>query len=596
MTGKAEMALTIADFVKASSTELSAHIGVDSETGLSVSGLTHQQKLPTETPFLSLTWSKKGKKFVVTEQTLVDLLAVYGPVKQVIMGTGSRKTAIVEFENAKDAEAARAALDGQVVGGKKFHVELAMLRKAYEEACSFSRVPNYDSARREIDPATFVPGLLVYKDFITEEQETILLDELDKSEWKNDVRARQVQHFGYVFNYKTQKCDPSTPLDEMPAFCRSLIDRMPPTFDGIPDQITANEYLPGQGISAHIDTHSAFTASIGTLSLGHASVMEFRHPDDGRCESFLMEPRSLYIMTGASRYQWTHCVQPRMFDVIDNEKVMRQRRVSITFRKLQTTPCTCPYPDQCDSQMFQTNGDDKMYPTLIEQRYVHDFYETIADHFSSTRHSPWPRVAEFVHSLPPGTLIADVGSSMSSFSRLKFLRLGCGNGKYMKCVDPPSGCVGGDRSESLVKICKSRDLNVMVLDALVVPLRSNAFDVALSIAVLHHLSTLAHRLQAVKELLRVLRVGGRGLIYAWAQEQTEDSRRSFDSHKQDCMVPWNLDKRFAKDESTTVVQRYCHMFKEGELDALVRMCGNATIDESYYDQDNWAVLFTKTSD
>ncbi|RHY08831.1 hypothetical protein DYB36_007064 [Aphanomyces astaci] len=153
---------------------------------------------------------------------------------------------------------------------------------------------------------------------------------------------------------------------------------------------------------------------------------------------------------------------------------------------------------------------------------------------------------------------------------------------------------------SLVKICKSRDLNVLVLDALVVPLRSNTFDVALSIAVLHHLSTLAHRLQAVKEVLRVLRVGGQGLIYAWAQEQTQDSRRAFDSHKQDCMVPWNLDKRFAKVDADSgepvVVQRYCHMFKEGELDSLVRMSGNAVVNESYYDQDNWAIRFTKTSD
>ncbi|RHY17121.1 hypothetical protein DYB25_001588 [Aphanomyces astaci] len=427
------MSLTIADFLKASSTEASAHAGAPADTGLTVSGLTHQQKLPSATPYLSLTWSKKGKKFVVTEQTLVDILSVYGPVKQVIMGTGSRKTAIVEFERVKDAQVAKQALDdsGAVFHGKKFHVEPAMLRKAFEDECSFNRVPNYDSARRQVDPATFVPGLLVYNDFITPEQETLLLAELDKAEWKNDVRARQVQHFGYVFNYKTQKCDASTPLEDMPPFCRSLIDTMPPTFDGIPDQITANEYLPGQGISAHIDTHSAFTGSIGTLSLGHASVMEFRHPEDGRCETFLLEPRALYIMTGASRYQWTHCVHPRLFDVVDGAKVPRRRRVSITFRKvrhcsfhgklshclsmqLQATPCTCAYPDQCDSQQYTeaTTSTEKMCPTEIEQRYVHDFYETIAEHFSSTRHSPWPRVEAFVRGLPLGTLVADIGRTL----------------------------------------------------------------------------------------------------------------------------------------------------------------------------------------
>ncbi len=43
-------------------------------------------------------------------------------------------------------------------------------------------------------------------------------------------------------------------------------------------------------------------------------------------------------------------------------------------------------------------------------------YELIADHFSDTRHKPWPRVAEFLESRPEGGVVADVG---------------CGNGKYM---------------------------------------------------------------------------------------------------------------------------------------------------------------------
>jgi len=43
-------------------------------------------------------------------------------------------------------------------------------------------------------------------------------------------------------------------------------------------------------------------------------------------------------------------------------------------------------------------------------------YDAIAPHFSSTRHSPWPRVCHFLASLAPGDLLADVG---------------CGNGKYL---------------------------------------------------------------------------------------------------------------------------------------------------------------------
>lgn len=52
----------------------------------------------------------------------------------------------------------------------------------------------------------------------------------------------------------------------------------------------------------------------------------------------------------------------------------------------------------------------------LEKEYVHKVYEDIAGHFSSTRHTPWPRVVDFLRSLPMGSLVADVG---------------CGNGKYL---------------------------------------------------------------------------------------------------------------------------------------------------------------------
>ena len=47
------------------------------------------------------------------------------------------------------------------------------------------------------------------------------------------------------------------------------------------------------------------------------------------------------------------------------------------------------------------------------------------------------------------------------------------------------------------------------------------FDAALSIAVLHHLSTDARRKLLVEQTMRVLRVGGEALFYAWALEQEE---------------------------------------------------------------------------
>lgn len=80
------------------------------------------------------------------------------------------------------------------------------------------------------------------------------------------------------------------------------------------------------------------------------------------------------------------------------------------------------YPSVCDSQKGQQRQVQPSFPhndmeaSKLEQECVHKVYEEIATHFSSTRHSPWPRIVEFLRSLPKGSIVADVG---------------CGNGKYL---------------------------------------------------------------------------------------------------------------------------------------------------------------------
>ena len=74
----------------------------------------------------------------------------------------------------------------------------------------------------------------------------------------------------------------------MPSFCNTIIEKMKVLltihqyqlsqgtelwpFDYEPDQVTVNEYLPGQGIAPHVDTHSAFEDGIASLSLGSSCV------------------------------------------------------------------------------------------------------------------------------------------------------------------------------------------------------------------------------------------------------------------------------------------------------------------------------------
>jgi len=90
------------------------------------------------------------------------------------------------------------------------------------------------------------------------------------------------------------------------------------------------------GIPSHVDTHGVFDDNILSLSLGSDIIMEFRK--ENNLSSILLKSKSLLIMSGESRYSWTHGIAPRKFDMIntiDGPDIMfRGTRISVTFRRV----------------------------------------------------------------------------------------------------------------------------------------------------------------------------------------------------------------------------------------------------------------------
>lgn len=272
------------------------------------------------------------------------------------------------------------------------------------------------------------PGLIILKDFITESEEELILQSIktDESEENQTLKHRSVKHFGYEFLYGTNNVDPENPLErKIPNECDFIWNRLKSKDILIewdqPDQLTVNEYLPGQGIPPHVDTHSAFLGPIVSLSLQSDIVMEFKK---GATKAEVFVPRrSILLMTEESRYDWTHGITPRHMDVVLTENktlttAIRSKRTSLTFRKLRKDSCSCSYPRLCDSQnkKEESSVDLGEVAARLEVENVHKVYDKIASHFSETRHSPWPQVADFLNSFEKSDILLDVG---------------CGNGKYL---------------------------------------------------------------------------------------------------------------------------------------------------------------------
>ena len=95
------------------------------------------------------------------------------------------------------------------------------------------------------------------------------------------------------------------------------------------NQCIINNYLDGQGISAHVDVRK-YGSVIGCFTIGSGATMVFQK--EGAKHEVYVKPNSLYIMSGDARYSWTHAMPARKFDIVDDTRIPRSRRISLTFR------------------------------------------------------------------------------------------------------------------------------------------------------------------------------------------------------------------------------------------------------------------------
>ena len=130
---------------------------------------------------------------------------------------------------------------------------------------------------------------------------------------------------------KINCCNMIGPLpDWLSPLCKRLL--CDGYFSRHPDQVIVNEYLPGQGISAHIDCIPCFGKTIASLSLGSHCVLELSNEESKH--PILLERCSLLILSKDARYYWKHSIPARKTDRHLGVTYPRERRISLTFRSV----------------------------------------------------------------------------------------------------------------------------------------------------------------------------------------------------------------------------------------------------------------------
>ena len=181
-----------------------------------------------------------------------------------------------------------------------------------------------------------IEGLFYVSDFVTSEEERKIIDKVAANEWSTTL-SRRVQHYGYRYDYKSRRIDSSMNLGELPKWLRYFGQRLVQQgyFESTPDQVIVNEYLPGQGISPHVDCEPCFGDTVVSLSLGSGCFMDFSSVKTDAKTCVWLNPRSIVVLKDEARYAWKHSIAKRCYDTYNGQIVRRQRRISLTFRKVR---------------------------------------------------------------------------------------------------------------------------------------------------------------------------------------------------------------------------------------------------------------------
>ena len=178
---------------------------------------------------------------------------------------------------------------------------------------------------------TYPNGFTYKPDFITPDEESALIAsienlELTNAPYKEYVANRRIKNFGWSYDPTTNDLVPGEPL---PNFLRPLAARIA-AYLGIPKshiiEALVTEYQPGVGVGWHRDNEKADKV-IGISLAGWCDfqLQKIGNNRAGRAveESLTVtvEPRSIYVMQGESRWDYLHRVVPT-----------KALRYSVTFR------------------------------------------------------------------------------------------------------------------------------------------------------------------------------------------------------------------------------------------------------------------------
>ena len=245
----------------------------------------------------------------------------------------------------------------------------------------------------------------------------------------------------------------------------------------------------------------------------------------------------------------------------------------------------------------------------LEYINVKHVYDQIAHSFDYTRDKRiWSNVEKFLNE----NVIQWMNVPM------KILDYGCGNGKYIPLINLDLHEYHAfDNCKEFINMINTRYPKVKTMSGDVClnnNYKNEYFDIIISIAVIHHLTTFERRVEMIYQMMKMLKSGAKCLITAWTMEERfgEGEGEAEDEAKLDYDISKNkIFKKSCKinDSSSSSdylipflhenvnYNRFYHLFKYNDFLDLVKevekkLNKKIKIHDYYYESNNYCLIIS----
>jgi len=148
----------------------------------------------------------------------------------------------------------------------------------------------------------------------------------------------------------------------------------------------------------------------------------------------------------------------------------------------------------------------------------------------------------------------------------KLLNIGCAHGPDFLPFKDKFDLWGLDSSPAMISLASKYSdkfkfaASLLVADAVSLPFKDGSFDWIISVAAHHHILDKPGRLQAFRELRRVLKPGGEVFLTVWNRWQ-----KDFIGKGKEVIVPWKIKNK--------QLMRHYYLFTYPEITKLLKSAG-----------------------